>query len=660
MKSCQKSQSEQICCLKLLFIQVVNIMKGITENSQQQNLKILSERQLSNRINIQKEQKIKEFKKKLKMQPNQIENQNRYIIDVRRIHQELSNGQNTACKYCGLYDSKYHCGFEANLLLPDIYMELSNKGFFRSGKYFWKQNPYLSCCKEYAIRMNVLQFQISHHQKKTFQKFASIMHNEIKQQISKKNINNNDIDDSLKNKSNSHNLDNKNKGKESKNEHANIQENQKQNYQIKQIKDLLNQLVLKLFIGEEKGFKKVDYDFKVFLTQGKSKESDYYSNVLQIIYIQNKEALESVDKLIEKYQNQVLDFLHKECSEYAYSIHPVQKLILFKLKENQNEQLLKKNKEKEQLQQNIKSIGQKNENGQQKQMKQVNEKKQLIPKNEMQKYVNEDGSIVFDEFSPKYIKIGDLEISLEENQFDQEIYQIHCDYFKSVHQREPQSVQKFINDKCIQIIEPQIIQSKVNSNMQLYTGTFFFKYKLKGEIIAVSHVDILPEMFMSQYFFYKPELKQSFKLGINSALIEIEYVKRMQKFFPQFLYFNFVQFIPRTTKMNYKADFQKQQILCPETCKWVDLTLEMKKQLYENPADNPRLASKEESIQEDHDFSDMNIEQYLYENFMMYINERYLMIQDLIPESQPQILINLACLLQAMGKKIFNSLTFGY
>ncbi|KAL4492474.1 hypothetical protein ABPG72_005609 [Tetrahymena utriculariae] len=597
------------------------------------------------------------------MLPNQVENQNRYIIDVRRVHQEVSNGQNTACKYCGLYDSKYHCGFEANLLLPDIYMELSNKGFFRSGIYFWKQNPYLSCCKEYAIRMDVLQFQISHHQKKTFQKFASIMHNQIKSQISQKNKIKSEADEYFKSQPNAHIEDIKNQVNKSENEYASQQENLKQNYQMKQIQELLCQLILKLFIGEDKGFKKVEYNFKVFQTQGgKSKESDYYSNFLQIIYIQNKEALESVDKLIEKYQNQVLAFLQNECNEYDYSIHPAQKFLLFKLKHNQNEQSQSINKENKQLLQNANSIGKKNDSGQQKQMKQVKEKIKLIPKNknEVQKYVKEDGSLVFDEFTPNYIKIGDLEIFLEENKFDNEIYQIHCDYFKSIHQREPQSAQKFMNDKCIQIIEPQIIQSKANPNIQLKTGTFFFKYKLKGEIIAASHVDILPEMFMSQYFFYKPELKQSFKLGINSALIEIEYVKRMQKFFPKFLYFNFVQFIPRTTKMNYKADFQKQQILCPETCKWVDLTLDMKKFLYENPADNPRLASKEESILEDHDFSDMNIEQYLYENFLMYINEKYLMIQDLIPESQPQLLINLACLLQAMGKKIFNSLTFGY
>ncbi|KAL4445946.1 hypothetical protein ABPG74_010938 [Tetrahymena malaccensis] len=585
------------------------------------------------------------------MLPNQVENQNRYIIDVRRVHQEVSNGQNTACKYCGLYDSKYHCGFEANLLLPEIYIELSNKGFFRSGKYFWKQNPYLSCCKEYAIRMDVLQFQISHHQRKTFQKFASAMHNQIKPQISQINK---EADDSIQSQQNQDNL--------SGNEHPNQIENLMQNQQINQIKELLKQIVLKLFVGEDQGFKKVEYNFKVFKTQGKSKESDYYSNLLQLIYIQNKDTLESIDKLVEKYQNQLLTFLQNECSEYDYSIHPNKKLILFKLKNNKNEQPNNINKENKQHIQNTQPNKKLNESGQQKQMKQGKDKDKanLIPKNEVQKYVQEDGSLVFDEFTPKYIKIGDLEIFLEENTFDNEIYQIHCDYFKSVHQREPQSAQKFINDKCIQIIEPQIIQSKTNPNIHLYTGTYFFKYKLKGEIIAASHVDILPEMFMSQYFFYKPELKQSLKLGINSALIEIEYVKRMQKYFPQFLYFNFVQFIPRTTKMNYKADFQKQQILCLETCKWVDLTLDMKKYLYENPADNPRLASKVESIQEDHDFSDMNIEEYLYQNFLMYINGKYLMIQDLIPESQPQIIINLACLLQAMGKKIFNSLTFGY
>lgn len=61
-----------------------------------------------------------------------------------------------------------------------------------------------------------------------------------------------------------------------------------------------------------------------------------------------------------------------------------------------------------------------------------------------------------------------------------------------MHQRDIQSNDKFANDKCTQIIEPQVLVSKIDPTQKLYTGSFFFKYRLKGELIAVSHVDILP------------------------------------------------------------------------------------------------------------------------------------------------------------------------
>lgn len=105
-------------------------------------------------------------------------NWERYVIDVRRVHQEVSSGENTACKYCGLYDSTYHCGFVADLLTTEKFQEISNSGFFRSGKYFWKQNQSLSCCKEYTIRMRVAEFIPSSRQARIFSNFYQYMSGE--------------------------------------------------------------------------------------------------------------------------------------------------------------------------------------------------------------------------------------------------------------------------------------------------------------------------------------------------------------------------------------------------------------------------------------------------------------------------------------------------
>jgi arginine-tRNA-protein transferase len=60
-------------------------------------------------------------------------------------------------------------------------------------------------------------------------------------------------------------------------------------------------------------------------------------------------------------------------------------------------------------------------------------------------------------------------------------------------------------------------------------GAIHFKYFFDNKLIAVAVADLLPEMYHSMYFFYDPEIpifKKS-SPGINSALIEIEYIKHM-------------------------------------------------------------------------------------------------------------------------------------
>lgn len=57
------------------------------------------------------------------------------------------------------------------------------------------------------------------------------------------------------------------------------------------------------------------------------------------------------------------------------------------------------------------------------------------------------------------------------------------------------------------------------------------KYYLDGKKIAVGCADILPNLYVSDYFFYEPEYRD-YRIGVFSALIEIEYVKYMNLCFP--------------------------------------------------------------------------------------------------------------------------------
>ncbi|EGR29889.1 hypothetical protein IMG5_146620 [Ichthyophthirius multifiliis] len=112
--------------------------------------------------------------------------------------------------------------------------------------------------------------------------------------------------------------------------------------------------------------------------------------------------------------------------------------------------------------------------------------------------------------------------------------------------------------------------------------------------------------------------------------------------------------------MNYKAEFQKQEILCPETGQWVDLTLELNLKMIQMPPKEARVADQSVQILDDINFQNFGVELYLYENLNFFINDNYLAITDLMPEAQHKVMQNMASLLQAMGKELFNSFTFGY
>lgn len=58
-------------------------------------------------------------------------------------------------------------------------------------------------------------------------------------------------------------------------------------------------------------------------------------------------------------------------------------------------------------------------------------------------------------------------------------------------------------------------------------------YYLEKHLIAVSVVDITEKGLHSVYFFFDPDLKV-LNMGIFSALVEIEWVKRINIKFPEF------------------------------------------------------------------------------------------------------------------------------
>ena len=89
-------------------------------------------------------------------------------------------------------------------------------------------------------------------------------------------------------------------------------------------------------------------------------------------------------------------------------------------------------------------------------------------------------------------------------------------------------------------------------------------------LFAVGVVDILPQCMSSVYSFYDPVLSDALSLGKLTALYEIEWVKRAQRFRPRLKYYYLGYYIHSCQKMRYKAEYKPSELCCPARNQWVD------------------------------------------------------------------------------------------
>lgn len=92
------------------------------------------------------------------------------------------------------------------------------------------------------------------------------------------------------------------------------------------------------------------------------------------------------------------------------------------------------------------------------------------------------------------------------------------------------------------------------------------KYYLAGKLIGVGVIDIVDEGLSSVYFFYDHTYKE-YRLGVVSSLLEIEYVRYINKGFPDFKNYYLGFYIHNTHKMNYKGkEYETQLITSLASC----------------------------------------------------------------------------------------------
>ena len=116
-------------------------------------------------------------------------------------------------------------------------------------------------------------------------------------------------------------------------------------------------------------------------------------------------------------------------------------------------------------------------------------------------------------------------MKLVKAQFEEESFEMYKEYCKVVHKKEEKSKNSYIRFLCEQAL---VYEEKEKEGKKLELGCYHMKYYLKNKLIAVGVVDIFEECLSSVYYFYDPEYKK-YSIGIVGSLMEIDYIKKMQK-----------------------------------------------------------------------------------------------------------------------------------
>ncbi|KAK0053361.1 arginyl-tRNA--protein transferase 1-like isoform X1 [Biomphalaria pfeifferi] len=101
-------------------------------------------------------------------------------------------------------------------------------------------------------------------------------------------------------------------------------------------------------------------------------------------------------------------------------------------------------------------------------------------------------------------------------------------------------------------------------------GSFHQHYILDGKLIAVGVIDILPACVSSVYLYYDPDYS-FLGLGVYSALRELALVRKLHQSVPALKYYYMGFYIHSCPKMRYKGQFVPSFLACPVSYTWVPI-----------------------------------------------------------------------------------------
>ena len=471
----------------------------------------------------------------------------------------------------------------------DIYQNLIEKGWSKSGTLIYKRNYEKSCCKIYQPRVNINNFKISKEQKKVMKKFRKYLSGEYEQNKFNKlynNINDNYIKEKEKEKPKEEDeIQNKIDAKL----REYIMSTNFLNILNKCLKneDDINLIYEKLIYTKirKNNNKKFNYDYScdlIFIIKNVltilKKKNVIEENSINTNNINDKGVNEENDEyknFINEIYNDINNFYKSDDNYEDISFNEKTGHINFKMK-NKNiiTQEIKKQEIKEHKKENKTNLNQIN----------IQKEKEKYNLEYFKEIVTEP-----EIYLPlKHIYTIELTDKIELERTE-ERYLLYQKYQLAVH-KETTTVESYNNFIGISPIINKYINLPPDLNTktrhpELYPkhyGMHNLIHRIDGKIIAVTVIDILPNYFESLYCYYDPDFS-FLDLGVVTAIREIEYAKSVQELINKNLtYYTMGEMSLSVKKLQYKSNYSPMEIMDPYTGIYVPLTEDIKKLLSDN------------------------------------------------------------------------------
>lgn len=162
-----------------------------------------------------------------------------------------------------------------------------------------------------------------------------------------------------------------------------------------------------------------------------------------------------------------------------------------------------------------------------------------------------------------------FEVTLEEDKFTQEKYELFSNYQQHVHHEKPSEISQngFKRFLCGSPLQRRTAQVDGKSQQ---LGSYHQCYRLDGRLIAMGVLDLLPHCVSGVYFLYHSDFEK-WSFGKLSALREATLALE-----GGYQYYYMGYYIHSCAKMRYKGEYRPQYVLDPESLSWDPLEGELR------------------------------------------------------------------------------------